>query len=67
LNEAIAHWHPARPRRWLARYGNLVGMPISAASIRYRDLRREALRLTARTREQGQGDCLPEVFYAVGE
>ncbi|EKP0260209.1 hypothetical protein JFQ93_001457 [Aeromonas sobria] len=51
LQEAIKHWRPEQPRRWLAKYG---GWPFEGKSplvVTYWALRRQAQALT-RTRKR---------------
>jgi len=63
--EAIRHWDPQKPRRWLAKYGNLSGMLSGEGAQRYRALKEEARALTARSWTSEQGDHMPEVTYRI--
>lgn len=50
LRDAIAQWRPDRPRRWLAKHGNLVVEGRSPLAEQYRLLRAEAEGLLRRSR-----------------
>lgn len=63
--EAIRNWDPKKPKRWLAKYGNLSGMLSGEGAQRYRVLKEEARALTARHRTNEQGDHMPEVTYRI--
>jgi hypothetical protein len=63
--DAIRHWDPQKPRRWLAKYGNLTGILSGENAPRYRALKEEARALTARRWTREQGDHMPEVTYRI--
>jgi hypothetical protein len=42
LSEAIEHWRPDRPRRWLAKYGNISAAMGNPSAVQYRILRGKA-------------------------
>lgn len=48
LHEAIENWHPGRPRRWLAKFGNLHAEAHNPLAEQYRTLRHEAERALGR-------------------
>ncbi|MNH28641.1 hypothetical protein D3C79_888260 [compost metagenome] len=52
LSEAIEHWRPDRPRRWLAKYGNIVAEMRYPMANQYRILRGEAEDLLSRPRPE---------------
>lgn len=52
LSDAINHWRPDRPRRWLAKYGNLVVEGRYPIAYQFRLLRDEAKRLLNRPRTE---------------
>lgn len=64
--EAVLHWDPKKPRRWLAKYGNLAYIGCGVNGSRYRVLRDTATALTTRKRLRDEGDYLPEVTFRVG-
>lgn len=68
LKTALDNWDPAKPRRWLARYGGLPGLGIGngVSAQEYKTLLAQALELTQRKRRAEEGDSLPEVIYQVG-
>ncbi len=66
VREAIRCWDPSKPRRWLAKFGDLSGMPSGGEARRYRALRDEARALTARNWLREHGDHMADVTYQVG-
>lgn len=50
LNDAIYNWRSDRPRRWLAKYGNIIAEGRSPLANQYRMLRCEAEHLLRRPR-----------------
>ena len=48
IREALKNWDPAKPRRWLARYGSLhtLGIGHGDNAQKYRDIQAQALLLT---------------------
>lgn len=63
--EAIRNWDPQKPRRWLAKYGNLTGILSGDNAQRYRALRDEAKTQTARRRSSEQSDHMAEFTYRI--
>lgn len=68
LKRALDNWDPAKPRRWLARYGGLpsLGIGNSISAQEYKALLAKALSLTQRKRLTEEGDHLPESTYQIG-
>lgn len=65
LQEAINQWDPAKPRRWLARYGglNVLGIGRSDCARKYRELQVQAAVLTRRKRCPESTHSLPDIAY----
>ena len=65
LKMALDSWDPAKPRRWLARYGGLPGWGIGTGVVakEYKALLVQAQALTQRKRRADGGDSLPNVNY----
>lgn len=65
MREAINNWDPQKPRRWLAKYGNLTGILSGERAQHYRALREEAKSLTARRPSSEQSDHMADVTYRI--
>ena len=65
VREAIRNWDPQKPRRWLAKYGNITGILSGENTQRYRALREEAKTLTARRKSSEQSDHMAEFTYRI--
>ena len=65
LKMALDNWDPAKPRRWLARYGGLPGLGIGTGVVakEYKALLVQAQALTQRKRRTDGGDSLPIIYY----
>ncbi|WP_429216975.1 hypothetical protein [Aeromonas veronii] len=65
LKMALDSWDPAKPRRWLARYGGLPGLGIGTGVVakEYKALLVQAQALTQRKRRVDGGDSLPNINY----
>ena len=65
LKTALDSWDPAKPRRWLARYGGLpaLGIGNGEAAKKYKTLLMQAQALTQRKRRAEGGDSLPNINY----
>lgn len=56
LTLAIRDWNPTRPRRWLAKYGDLSCISKSGEEQHYRMLRSEAMASINRKKRSVDGD-----------
>ncbi|MBL0598039.1 hypothetical protein JD516_09455 [Aeromonas jandaei] len=65
LKEALKSWDPAKPRRWLARYGSLhtLGIGHGDNAQKYRDIQAHALLLTRRSKRLESACSLPNIIY----
>ena len=63
LCEAIAHWRPDRPRRWLAKYGSWPAEGRSPLAEQYRTLRRDAESLLTRPRTESANGLASHLFH----
>lgn len=63
LSEAIDYWRPNRPRRWLAKYGNMVVQGRYPLAEQYRILRGEAECLVNRPRPASANGLASHSLY----
>ncbi|WP_368195280.1 hypothetical protein [Aeromonas sp. R2-2] len=65
IREALKNWDPAKPRRWLARYGSLhtLGIGHGDNAQKYRDIQAQALLLTRRSKRPESTGSLPNIIY----
>ena len=65
LRNATKCWDPAKPRRWLARYGSLhaLGIGNGDGAQRYREIQAQAIALTRRGKRPESTGSLPNIIY----
>lgn len=63
LSDAIYNWRSDRPRRWLAKYGNIIAEGRSPLADQYRILRCEAEHLLRRTRAKQTNGLVSHILH----
>ena len=63
LYEAIKHWRPDRPRRWLLKYGSWPAEGTGTLVERYRTLKEEAKALLVRPRVESANGIASHTFH----
>lgn len=63
LSNAIKNWRSDRPRRWLAKYGNIAAEGRHPLAEQYRILRREAVNLLSRCRVESASGLASHILH----